>query len=57
MVGTMFRNLLKDERGQGMVEYALVAALVAVGAIATVTSMRTALINTFTRIQTGLGSS
>ena len=53
----MFRNLLKDERGQGMVEYALVAALVAVGAIATVTSMRGALRTTFTRIQTGLGSS
>ena len=53
----MFRNLLKDERGQGMVEYALVAALVAVGAIATVMSMRGALLSTLNRITTGLGSS
>jgi pilus assembly protein Flp/PilA len=33
----LFTNLLKDESGQDLIEYALVAALIALGAV---TSMR-----------------
>ena len=33
-------HLFKDEKGQGMVEYGLIIALVAVGAIAALTALR-----------------
>ena len=33
-------RLFKDEKGQGMVEYGLIIALVAVGAIAALTALR-----------------
>ena len=40
-------RLFKDEKGQGMVEYGLIIALVAVGAIAALTALRGGLTETF----------
>jgi len=35
----MMKNLLKDESGQDLIEYALVAAVIALGAIAAMNSL------------------
>jgi pilus assembly protein Flp/PilA len=40
-------KFLKDESGQGMVEYALIVALVAIGLIAILTIFRNAIGNIF----------
>ena len=42
-------RLLHDERGQGMVEYGLILALVAVLLIAAIVSLRGGLTNVFNR--------
>ena len=49
-----FNNLRRDESGQDLIEYALVAALIALGAVAAMTSLRTTLGNAFTAINTSL---
>jgi pilus assembly protein Flp/PilA len=50
----LFSNLLHDESGQDLIEYALVAALIGLGAAATMrtlaTSIGTALIGIGTRL-------
>ena len=43
----MLKKFLKDESGQGMVEYALIIALIAVVVIATVAAIGTAINNKF----------
>ncbi len=47
-------NLLKDESGQDLIEYALVAALIALGATAAMTGLATTIGNTFTAVGTKL---
>lgn len=47
-------NFLRDEEGASGIEYALVAAMVAVGIVTFVTPVRTAIIGVFTDIQTAL---
>jgi len=47
-------NLLKEESGQDLIEYALVAALIALGATAAMTSLGTLIATTFTNIGTKL---
>jgi pilus assembly protein Flp/PilA len=47
---TLFTNLLKDQSGVTAIEYALIAALIAVAAIAAFTLVGTNLSNTFTTI-------
>jgi pilus assembly protein Flp/PilA len=47
-----FSNLLRDESGQDLIEYALVAALVALGATASMKGLATAIGVAFT----GIGS-
>ena len=39
----LFTNLLKDESGQDLIEYALVAALIGLGAVATMKSLAAAI--------------
>jgi len=43
----MIKNFLKDESGQGMVEYALIIALIAVALIAAVTLLKDKISGTF----------
>ena len=49
-------TLIRDDRGQDLIEYALVASLVALAATAGMTSVATSLSNAFTRIGTKLST-
>jgi pilus assembly protein Flp/PilA len=46
----LFSNLLRDESGQDLIEYALVAALIALGATATMRALATTIGTAFTDI-------
>ncbi|MBT9148500.1 MAG: hypothetical protein DDT32_02274 [Syntrophomonadaceae bacterium] len=48
------RNLFRDEKGQGMSEYALLVVLIAIFLIGGVVLLRTELANILTVITTGL---
>lgn len=48
-------GLIRDEEGQGMVEYGLIIALVAIVVIGALTTMNGSLTAVFTRITTALG--
>lgn len=47
-------DFIKDEEGASGIEYALVAAMVAIGIISFVTPVREAIVGIFTQIQTEL---
>jgi len=47
---TLISNLMRDESGVTAIEYALIAALIAVAAIAAFTLVGTNLSNTFSRV-------
>lgn len=49
-----FVNLLQDESGQDLIEYALVAALIGLGATATMSSLGTTISGAFTTVGTKL---
>jgi pilus assembly protein Flp/PilA len=49
-------NLMTDESGQDLIEYALVAALVALGAVASLKTLGTSIATAFTTINTTLNS-
>ena len=53
-IKTAFVNFLHDEEGASAIEYALIAAMVAVALVAFVTPINTAITNIFTQIQTAL---
>ncbi|MDE1155958.1 MAG: Flp family type IVb pilin [Acidobacteriaceae bacterium] len=50
------QQLLADESGQDLIEYALIAALVGLAAVATLKSLATTIQNVFSAIQTKLDS-
>jgi pilus assembly protein Flp/PilA len=52
----LFRKLNRDEKGATAIEYGLIAALVAVAAIAAMTSLGTQLNNTLTKVKTEMAS-
>ncbi len=52
----LFNNLVADESGQDLIEYALVAALVGLGAVASMRSLGTAINNAFSSIGTTLST-
>ena len=52
----LLTNLRQDESGQDLIEYALVAALIALAAVTTMKSVGTAIMNAFTTISTQLTS-
>lgn len=52
----MVRNVMKREEGQGMVEYAMIIGLVAVGVLALLALMGTQVANVFTAITNALSS-
>ena len=54
MLSTYIESLRSDERGQGMVEYGLILALVSVVAILTLTAVGDALDPIFTSVSTAL---
>jgi pilus assembly protein Flp/PilA len=44
---TKLKNLLLEEKGQGMTEYGLVLGLIAVAVVATLVAFRTEIVNMF----------
>lgn len=53
----LVNNLISDESGQDLIEYALVASLIALGAVASMTSVSTAIKNQFTAISAAITAS
>jgi len=51
-----FQNLMNREEGQDLVEYALVVALIALGATAAMTQVGTGISTAFTNISTTLAT-
>jgi len=51
-----FRQLLQDESGQDLIEYALVAALVALGAITAMKGLANGLSTAFSTVSSDLSS-
>ncbi|MGB8886000.1 MAG: Flp family type IVb pilin [Candidatus Korobacteraceae bacterium] len=49
-------NLLRDESGQDLIEYALVAALIALGAVAAMNGVATGISNAFSAVNSNLTS-
>jgi pilus assembly protein Flp/PilA len=47
-------TFLKDESGQDLIEYALVAAIIALGAVISMTALADAIKNAFTSVGTKL---
>lgn len=47
-------NLMNEDSGQDLIEYALVAALVGLGAVAAMGTLKNSISNTFTTIGTSL---
>ena len=50
----LFNNLLQDESGQDLIEYALVAALIALGAITAMNGLATGLNTAFSKVSSTL---
>ncbi|MBC7543453.1 MAG: Flp family type IVb pilin [Candidatus Sericytochromatia bacterium] len=49
------KTLVRDEDGQGMVEYGLIVGIISVAAIVSLTSVRGKLAQLFTAVTEGLG--
>ena len=54
--GQSLKNILQDEEGQDLIEYALVVALIALGAVFGMNTLATAINAGFASIATKLGS-
>jgi pilus assembly protein Flp/PilA len=54
---TMIQNLIGEEEGQDLVEYALLVALVSLAAVAGLRGLATAINGVFNGISTSLGAS
>lgn len=50
----LFTNLVKDESGQDLVEYALLTALIALGSVAAMSTLATNISNAFAKVGTKL---
>ena len=50
VISRLFSNLLQDESGQDLIEYALVAALIALGATVSMKALATSIGNAFNSI-------
>ena len=46
----LLKNLMTEDSGQDLIEYALVAALVGLGAVASITALKNTISNTFNTI-------
>jgi pilus assembly protein Flp/PilA len=52
----LLKNLMTEESGQDLIEYALVAALVGLGSVASMQTLAQNIANTFTGIGTALAN-
>ena len=52
----LLKNLRQDESGQDLIEYALVAALIALAAVAGLKTVSSGITTAFTNINTQLGA-
>ena len=52
----LFKNLISEESGQDLIEYALVAALVGLGSVASMQSLAGSISNAFAGISTALAT-
>jgi pilus assembly protein Flp/PilA len=52
----LLKNLINEESGQDLIEYALVAALVGLGSVASMQSLAANIANTFTGVSTSLAN-
>ena len=52
----LLTNLMTEESGQDLIEYALVAALVGLGAVAAMGSLKNSIANTFSGVGNSLTS-
>lgn len=50
----LLTKLAKEDSGQDLIEYALVAALIGLGAVASITTLKNTISNTFNNIGTQL---
>jgi pilus assembly protein Flp/PilA len=50
----LLSNLINEDSGQDLIEYALVAALVGLGAVASLTSLKNVIGNTFNTVGNNL---
>jgi len=50
----IFKNLISDESGQDLIEYALVAALVGLGSVAAMSGLANSIGNTFNGVGNAL---
>lgn len=50
----LLQNLMNEESGQDLIEYALVAALVGLGSVASMSGLATSIANTFAGISNAL---
>jgi pilus assembly protein Flp/PilA len=53
----LFRNLMTDDSGQDLIEYALVAALVGLGSVASMQGLANSIATTFSGVGNALASS
>ena len=53
----LLKKLMTEDSGQDLIEYALVAALVGLGAVASITALKNSISNTFNSIGSQLASS
>jgi pilus assembly protein Flp/PilA len=52
----LFKNLMQDESGQDLIEYALVAGLIGLGAVTAMSGLATKIGTAFTNIGTTLST-
>jgi pilus assembly protein Flp/PilA len=50
----LLKNLSTEDSGQDLIEYALVAALVGLGAVASITTLKNTIANTFNSVGSSL---
>ena len=55
-MNTLLKNLFRDESGQDLIEYALVAALIALGAITAMKGLATGISSAFSIVSSDLSS-
>jgi len=54
---SLLKTFMQEDSGQDMIEYAIVASLIGLGAVASMNSLKTAVSNAFIKIGTTLTTS